>query len=114
MTTPGRVRRDIGGAPALLLLGGTDGARLQTDLFFFFFQAEDGIRDDLVTGVQMCSSDLCVSSDERRSRSTVVPSGVNSAANSSRSACGRSVICSNEVARPATIQRRSCRARSGF
>src|SRR2546425_8175064 len=28
-------------------------------LFFFFFQAEDGIRDKLVTGVQtVCSSDL--------------------------------------------------------
>src|SRR5438552_19038252 len=27
--------------------------------FFFFFQAEDGIRDDLVTGVQTCApSDL--------------------------------------------------------
>src|SRR3989441_2431668 len=26
--------------------------------FFFFFQAEDGIRDKLVTGVQTCSSDL--------------------------------------------------------
>ena len=26
------------------------------DLFcFFFFQAEDGIRDDLVTGVQTCA-----------------------------------------------------------
>src|SRR2546423_7000431 len=25
---------------------------------FFFFQAEDGIRDVAVTGVQMCSSDL--------------------------------------------------------
>ena len=26
---------------------------------YFFFQAEDGIRDDLVTGVQdVCSSDL--------------------------------------------------------
>ena len=24
-------------------------------LFFFFFQAEDGIRDDLVTGVQTCA-----------------------------------------------------------
>ena len=29
------------------------------DEFIFFFQAEDGIRDDLVTGVQtLCSSDL--------------------------------------------------------
>src|SRR5258708_24967590 len=26
-----------------------------TFLFFFFFQAEDGIRDDLVTGVQTCA-----------------------------------------------------------
>src|SRR3990170_6477588 len=25
------------------------------DFFFFFFQAEDGIRDDLVTGVQTCA-----------------------------------------------------------
>ena len=25
------------------------------DLIFFFFQAEDGIRDDLVTGVQTCA-----------------------------------------------------------
>ena len=24
-------------------------------LIFFFFQAEDGIRDDLVTGVQTCA-----------------------------------------------------------
>src|SRR3989475_2858327 len=27
---------------------------------FFFFQAEDGIRDLTVTGVHVCSSDLCV------------------------------------------------------
>src|SRR5258708_17905612 len=26
-----------------------------TRWFFFFFQAEDGIRDDLVTGVQTCA-----------------------------------------------------------
>ena len=24
-------------------------------MYFFFFQAEDGIRDDLVTGVQTCA-----------------------------------------------------------
>ena len=24
-------------------------------LYYFFFQAEDGIRDDLVTGVQTCA-----------------------------------------------------------
>src|SRR5207244_6890853 len=34
--------------------------------FFFFFQAEDGIRDDLVTGVQTCA--LPISLRERRFR----------------------------------------------
>src|SRR5258708_26975449 len=29
--------------------------RLLVLFFFFFFQAEDGIRDDLVTGVQTCA-----------------------------------------------------------
>ena len=29
--------------------------------FFFFFQAEDGIRDDLVTGVQTCALPICQS-----------------------------------------------------
>src|SRR5215216_7781140 len=33
--------------------------------FFFFFQAEDGIRDDLVTGVQTCA--LPISDDVGRS-----------------------------------------------
>src|SRR5258708_13347347 len=28
-------------------------------VFFFFFQAEDGIRDDLVTGVQTCALPIC-------------------------------------------------------
>src|SRR5258708_21848449 len=28
---------------------------LSSSFFFFFFQAEDGIRDDLVTGVQTCA-----------------------------------------------------------
>src|SRR2546428_6985016 len=32
--------------------------RVAIELIFFFFQAEDGIRDLTVTGVQMCSSDL--------------------------------------------------------
>src|SRR5258708_9979426 len=27
---------------------------------FFFFQAEDGIRDDLVTGVQTCALPICI------------------------------------------------------
>src|SRR5258708_16408707 len=28
-------------------------------IVFFFFQAEDGIRDDLVTGVQTCALPIC-------------------------------------------------------
>src|SRR5207244_7645683 len=30
------------------------------DVLFFFFQAEDGIRDDLVTGVQTCALPISV------------------------------------------------------
>src|SRR2546421_4391476 len=38
-----------------------------TVLFFFFFQAEDGIRDLIVTGVQTCA--LPISSRRRHTRS---------------------------------------------
>ena len=31
---------------------------------FFFFQAEDGIRDHCVTGVQTCALPICSSSEE--------------------------------------------------
>src|SRR2546425_12062139 len=34
--------------------------------FFFFFQAEDGIRDKLVTGVQTCALPICPAADDRR------------------------------------------------
>src|SRR5438552_10122824 len=37
-----------------------------TLLFFFFFQAEDGIRDDLVTGVQTCALPICAGAGEPR------------------------------------------------
>ena len=33
-------------------------------VFFFFFQAEDGIRDDLVTGVQTCALPICFDSSD--------------------------------------------------
>src|SRR5256714_5876478 len=39
-------------------------------LFFFFFQAEDGIRDKLVTGVQTYALPIC-----RRARALVRPPG---------------------------------------
>src|SRR5260370_27875494 len=34
--------------------------------FFFFFQAEDGIRDSSVTGVQTCALPICSPVEERR------------------------------------------------
>src|SRR2546425_2855462 len=36
-------------------------------LFFFFFQAEDGIRDKLVTGVQTCALPICGSAGGTKS-----------------------------------------------
>src|ERR1041385_7514254 len=38
--------------------------------FFFFFQAEDGIRDVAVTGVQTCALPICGSSIRSSSRTT--------------------------------------------
>src|SRR2546425_9045648 len=35
-------------------------------LFFFFFQAEDGIRDKLVTGVQTCALPIYIGKRGRR------------------------------------------------
>ena len=36
-----------------------NGSRKEFFFFFFFLQAEDGIRDDLVTGVQTCALPIC-------------------------------------------------------
>src|SRR5687767_6143016 len=33
---------------------------IRLSIFFFFFQAEDGIRDKLVTGVQTCALPICL------------------------------------------------------
>src|SRR5207244_10051260 len=40
--------------------------------FSFFFQAEDGIRDDLVTGVQTCALPIFATSWDPRSRRTMI------------------------------------------
>src|SRR5205823_12438535 len=48
---------------AIPAAGGMDGVNQVQDLVGFFFQAEDGIRDKLVTGVQTCA--LPISSDSR-------------------------------------------------
>src|SRR5437763_14052111 len=43
-------------------------------LFFFFFQAEDGIRDTSVTGVQTCALPICLPRQiERIDRDAVTP-----------------------------------------
>src|SRR5438552_5306373 len=42
-------------------------------VIFFFFQAEDGIRDDLVTGVQTCALPIC--QGRRRAHGRPVPAG---------------------------------------
>src|SRR5258708_30391326 len=48
--------------------------------FFFFFQAEDGIRDDLVTGVQTCALPIYAPDWEGRAMMTtahaVIASGI--------------------------------------
>src|SRR5258708_109802 len=43
-------------------------------LFFFFFQAEDGIRDDLVTGVQTCALPISGTPDMRSLSAYSTPS----------------------------------------
>src|SRR2546425_10685256 len=37
-------------------------------MMFFFFQAEDGIRDKLVTGVQTCALPICLAGPDRSAR----------------------------------------------
>src|SRR5260221_9479818 len=49
---------------------------LQLCLFcFFFFQAEDGIRDHCVTGVQTCALPICRTSCPPSTAATCCPSG---------------------------------------
>src|SRR5256885_6153631 len=43
--------------------------------FFFFFQAEDGIRDYKVTGVQTCALPICVVQSGKSTRSRGFNSG---------------------------------------
>src|SRR5437870_12349469 len=44
-------------------------------LSFFFFQAEDGIRDGHVTGVQTCALPICQEHDREARRSDPHPAG---------------------------------------
>src|SRR5687768_17675559 len=47
------------------------------DYFCFFFQAEDGIRDVAVTGVQTCALPISARSPPRRDQSRLPPVGEN-------------------------------------
>src|SRR5258708_19290327 len=50
-----------------------------SQILFFFFQAEDGIRDDLVTGVQTCAlpiSAFAIESPETTYSAAFVPSNI--------------------------------------
>src|SRR5947208_15903144 len=71
-------------------------------IFFFFFQAEDGIRDDLVTGVQTCALPIF--------SSTLIPSA---GSGETRGGTDRSAACSCAGSGRATtkIGRASCRER---
>src|SRR5258708_10068031 len=61
--------------------------------FFFFFQAEDGIRDDLVTGVQTCALPIWPSASALRRRT--------SARKTSRACSWRACISAALLAQPA-------------
>src|SRR5689334_23908039 len=47
--------------------------RADSDRPFFFFQAEDGIRDGTVTGVQTCALPICCRAGLHQLRATFVP-----------------------------------------
>src|SRR5947208_7132553 len=65
-------------------------------LGLFFFQAEDGIRDDLVTGVQTC--DLPISSARRGFAGSMYTPGASCAAPSGRARRASSCCCASAVA----------------
>src|SRR3989441_2536052 len=88
-------------------------------VFFFFFQAEDGIRDKLVTGVQTCA--LPISRGSQRSRSATGRPTSPTATRKWRSAPRHTAIARSSAARSRTkpasgasrmeIGRASCRER---
>src|SRR2546428_2799100 len=61
--------------------------------FFFFFQAEDGIRDLIVTGVQTCALPICPALDDQSPAASAIERGKRAA--------------ENDIAPPGTIQGRT-------
>src|SRR5437879_12705681 len=68
-------------------------------MIFFFFQAEDGIRDTSVTGVQTCALPICLCHDEA---SRAVITMTNSAVASVATITDRMLTSSIRASRPAT------------
>src|SRR5947208_16503965 len=58
--------------------------RLRSAVSFFFFQAEDGIRDDLVTGVQTCALPILALTQAGRAVATARPACVSATRRSIR------------------------------
>src|SRR5712691_6974401 len=86
--------------------------------FFFFFQAEDGIRDLTVTGVQTCALPICawVLRDVVRERSAAVCGGGGSAVWAWRNGvCGRGfeLFGEDDRARPGGVGIITARSRRG-
>src|SRR5205823_8522155 len=92
---------------------------------YFFFQAEDGIRDKLVTGVQTCALPISTRSNARTTRSTNAGTppvwlSTNSSSPGRDTAASRAATCARSNGRsvvvpsstPAKIGRASCRERA--
>src|SRR5207248_6047162 len=78
--------------------------------FFFFFQAEDGIRDRTVTGVQTCASDLTISVFGQPPDRDLIRRYLDAGA---ARVIVRPESMKTDAAMAAQIGRASCRARGG-
>src|SRR5258708_25198928 len=67
-------------------------AHIFTVVLLFFFQAEDGIRDDLVTGVQTCALPIS-SSKERPGIGPLFVLGANTSVDDDKPIRRRSILC---------------------
>src|SRR5205823_8838037 len=96
-------------------------------VFFFFFQAEDGIRDKLVTGVQTCALPISAgggaaggASDKTSAAGTNITPPRSSPPSSARAARASSTVATTSAESPAPNARseerrvgKECRSRWG-
>src|SRR5688500_19143110 len=81
-------------------------------IIFFFFQAEDGIRDYKVTGVQTCALPISCGQQKRRLRNS--SSWMEGANSSVRSKCPVTLECHHEIGRASCRERVTVKVDSGF